>query len=718
MIIEVNDIAQGQKAFGHAQGLPEGATLGMLFQKHEGCAKDLSSIRPLILQCRINGRAIDNWETVRPGEHDRINFTIGPGGGIIEGLILAIQIISALVTIVQFIMSLFASPPPKPKQGKQESSAYGFEGLRDTFQLGSPIAVVYGEHRKGGQVLMYYLSMMPDNKGTRMNMLMSLGEGPVESVEDIEINGLPLAQIESASAAIRLGTSGQAQISGYSTIKNTFHDGREITDKQKNGLKIPNTSSIIYRTTGYDVRAIEPIVIAPNGLYHQSLEGAFLKNWSRYVIQYRRSEYSSLDESNQPWSTWDTRKFTGKRPIPYWDWSKVVFPRPDQWDVRFIWTGARRQKAIGRDQYTIHLGDVTEIRGTTGTFSNEVLLAIDACPTAQLNGGQPSVTARMKGLIVKNYTSVDSYIEQHTRNPAWCMVDWMTNSRYGMGADIPPEDIDIQSFLDFATLAESLAETCATSDQGCPRFGTDDFFDGFLFIDSKSPMSTDEQEFTLRSKFGDQTQNGIAYCQPCCPPDYGYGVNSADFLNSFIDFDLYIKTGVNTERPIFGGLCYVRSGTNQFSATMYGLIYNTVSANLLLCRWNGANPTTYGTILATFSVGLPTSGDELYLSVDQNYDQVGSYGGSNLVLNPYLVKGGATIVNTEILDSSASRIPHTVLDRAFGAIVLPNSASGTNHTIDLINFFGETGTCYPGIGHLGSHELTCVQNIPHYDAVR
>lgn len=720
MIIEVNDIVNNQKAFGHVQSLPDGVGLGAIFKKYDtDKVPDLSGLLPSIVQVSVNGRRIDNWQTFHPGPNDRINFVIGPRGlDWLYYIYVAVQVIMAIVSIAQFIMSLFASPETVSSGGRRQSDTYAFEGIRDTYQLGSPIAVTYGEHRKGGQVLMFYLTMMPENKGTKMHMLVSFGEGPVESVGDLELNDLSISQIESVTSVIRLGTSSQAIISGFETIKNTFYVGKEITDKQKNGLTVANCSHVIHRTSGYDVEAIEYFVVAPQGVYKSGTDGKFKNNWSKYVVEFRRSALSSMSNADAPWAFWETRMLAGKNPIATWDFGLITLPRPDQYDLKFTWRGARVQKPVGRCMYSITLADVTEIRGPSTSFSHEVVVAVNAAPTAQLHGGQPNLTGVVKGLKPRVYSSVTSYVEQWTNNPAWPIVDWMANSRYGMGADILYDDVDIQSFLDFSTLAESLAETCVQSGQegNCPAFGTANFFDGTLYMSSLNPLNlgpSNDQSFSLRSKYAGTQQSGIIYCTPCCPPDPGYGVNSSDFLNSWLEIDVSLRSEIQSGDPVFGLVNYVRSGTNQFSGTAYGWIVNAASSTAVLCRWNGTAMNTYGTILATHSWD-PRSGDEYYVAIDNNYDLPSSYGGSNTWINYYAANGTGAI-DEEYVDSSASRIPFTNLDRAIGFISLPTNLSGNYHSANLYYANGGTGLCYGPIGHMGSHQLNCIQAIPYYD---
>ena len=61
----------------------------------------------------------------------------------------------------------------------------------------------------------------------------------------------------------------------------------------------------------------------------------------------------------------------------------------------------------------------------------------------------------MRGRSVRAYSDETTFVTTWTRNPAWCVLDYMTNSMYGMGAYITTSDANIQSFIDFATLCTS-----------------------------------------------------------------------------------------------------------------------------------------------------------------------------------------------------------------------------------------------------------------------
>jgi len=72
-------------------------------------------------------------------------------------------------------------------------------------------------------------------------------------------------------------------------------------------------------------------------------------------------------------------------------------------------------------------------------------------------GGLPKIQARIKGKKVKTYNA--SLVEQsasYSTNPAWCILDYLTNTRYGKGLSV--SEIDLQSFYDASQVCETQVE--------------------------------------------------------------------------------------------------------------------------------------------------------------------------------------------------------------------------------------------------------------------
>ena len=69
-------------------------------------------------------------------------------------------------------------------------------------------------------------------------------------------------------------------------------------------------------------------------------------------------------------------------------------------------------------------------------------------------GGMPKVQAKIQGKKVKTYNA--SLVEQtasYQTNPAWCILDYLTNTRYGKG--LTTNEIDLQSFYDASQVCET-----------------------------------------------------------------------------------------------------------------------------------------------------------------------------------------------------------------------------------------------------------------------
>jgi hypothetical protein len=68
--------------------------------------------------------------------------------------------------------------------------------------------------------------------------------------------------------------------------------------------------------------------------------------------------------------------------------------------------------------------------------------------------GLPKIQAKIKGKKVKTYNA--SLVEQsasYSTNPAWCILDYLTDTRYGKG--LSTSEIDLQSFYDASQVCET-----------------------------------------------------------------------------------------------------------------------------------------------------------------------------------------------------------------------------------------------------------------------
>src|SRR6056300_79653 len=102
-------------------------------------------------------------------------------------------------------------------------------------------------------------------------------------------------------------------------------------------------------------------------------------------------------------------------------------------------------------------------------------------------GGLPKIQARIKGKKVKTYNA--SLVEQtasYSTNPAWCILDYLTDTRYGKG--LSTSEIDLQSFYDASQVCETQVE---------PYSGGSDIniFDCNTALDTSRPIIENVREF-------------------------------------------------------------------------------------------------------------------------------------------------------------------------------------------------------------------------------
>lgn len=449
MILEIKDIIGGSYAVGHTLPLPPGTTLGYVFNQDER----LRQVIPCVHQVMLNGVRVDNWQAIMPAADDIVYVHITPrdfgiSAALIAAIQLAVQIVSVVVSVVMFIVSMFNRPqPPKSNVGPRDSTTYSWDGIKTSFSPGAPVAVNYGEHVLGGQLL----GMAIDVEGTgdsdgrndkqTLSMLLGLGVGIITDVGCIKLNGILFSNFsDTATWDWRAGYSSQGILTGFDRTRNTFADGREV-----------DSVGITYSTLGTSVAAIQLQIAALNGLAKYTSGGGFKSNETGYSVEYKIT-------GTNTWAYLDpTRAFAGKTRSAIWDAPTYTFSEgPHAWDVRLKWLYTReKDKDKAPALYKIWLRNVTEIVDRTESFSNTALLAIRAVATSQIQGGVPNVNVVVKGLKVRAYSDETTHVTTWTSNPAWCLLDYMTNSRYGMGAFITTSMVNLQSFIDFAALCNS-----------------------------------------------------------------------------------------------------------------------------------------------------------------------------------------------------------------------------------------------------------------------
>ncbi len=100
---------------------------------------------------------------------------------------------------------------PATSVGSIDSSpTYGFSGIQNSTRAGSPIPVVYGTHRTGGHMLATSVSTVDDTDV--LHMLIALSEGEISAISAIQINDQAVENYPSVTTETRLGLNRQTVI--------------------------------------------------------------------------------------------------------------------------------------------------------------------------------------------------------------------------------------------------------------------------------------------------------------------------------------------------------------------------------------------------------------------------------------------------------------------------------------------------------------------------
>jgi hypothetical protein len=116
----------------------------------------------------------------------------------------------------------------------------------------------------------------------------------------------------------------------------------------------------------------------------------------------------------------------------------------------------------GTDSQTVDTNLQTAVGATTWTNDHRLrgvaYIYVELEYDKDVYGGAPEITVDIAGRKVTKYTTPTSSAtatlsDGNYNNPAWCLLDYLTNTRYGRG--IALADIDIQSFIDTADYCDN-----------------------------------------------------------------------------------------------------------------------------------------------------------------------------------------------------------------------------------------------------------------------
>jgi predicted phage tail protein len=301
-----------------------------------------------------------------------------------------------------------------------------------------------------------------------MNMLIGLGEGEIDSINNVQINNNDINNFKDVDVYKRLGTNGQSIIQRFADLNNIF----SINTKLNFG------SSYTYTTDEDDVEGFEIQFYCPDGIYEVNEDTGENEVWEvKYHIEYKLHSSGTWIDSGYYTLSFKTRNAINQ--AFYQDGLTA-----GQYDIRVT--------KISADPSTYTVGDlyiqyINEINKDDMLYPNTALLGLRMLATDQLSGGIPNITADVRGIKVSvpriMYSGAEvaweeyywdpinsqykrfaddavctwdgtTFITLWSANPIWCLKDLLINKRYGLGEYIDSTMISSADFLSMSRYCE------------------------------------------------------------------------------------------------------------------------------------------------------------------------------------------------------------------------------------------------------------------------
>lgn len=458
----------GRKHFEH----PAGATVRELVELY----RDVRWAPEAPLAAVLNGRKLSPDELDQsPRDHSDLVVLPDPGGlEAIGGFLLFNVLIPALIgTAINLAYNALVSPPKvgpaAGERGDQESPTYTWNGIRTSSGPGARIPIVYGTHRVGGQVIAN--DLFEFNGQDVLGLLIVLGEGVLtkiagldmgagrefndlggflrlgprrpETPTGIKIDGTDL-EVEDANISLRAGTSYQSVLRRWVRSSTTFPVDLLLTSDRN----VPGTRFVTYQTNGSTVSRVR-VRITFAALFKQEAGKI-----GPHTVEFRSS---SRKTGTTAWSNEFAHRVTRAQRNRF-NWSfEVDLPDEAAWDIR-----VRRVTP-----------DDDETSSSASTWTNAVeyffpafeggvayrhlaLLSIHLRATERLQGSVTNVTLPVDGPGLRWWTTAGGWQppsffdaasgEYKGRDPAWALADFLTNTRYGLGAYLTDANLDLPAF--------------------------------------------------------------------------------------------------------------------------------------------------------------------------------------------------------------------------------------------------------------------------------
>lgn len=353
----------------------------------------------------------------------------GVAGGAIGSLSGGMAAAAGAAVMVGGTLIINAVLPPAPMDmgaagdGFASSPTYGIDGPKNLSTRGVPVPVVYGESWFAGNFNQTHTVNEGDDQ--YLMMLLNVGEGPIEGISDIHINNQPVHNFDGVEVFVRHGTDTQESIPYFNDVIRPYASGATLqTNSWVTHLLEPGADRVRLDFTfprglsyAHDkgMRATTAVFMAEirevGGVWRPLLDPKPPKPGMPAPAP--TNQISVTEKSTYP----IRRSF-----------SSGTLDRTKRYEVRACHTQNDNQERVAN---TIVLTDVNEVRFGDLRYKHTAMLGLRIRLSEQLNG-IPQVTYRVKGRKVRVWDyDAGGFVEKWSANPAWIVLDAMTNERFG-----------------------------------------------------------------------------------------------------------------------------------------------------------------------------------------------------------------------------------------------------------------------------------------------
>ena len=408
-----------------------------------------------------NGGVLTEVEQQQVVVHPGDELWLWPTWGISEtaGALIIYAAISIAVGIAVQVATYYLFPPAKPHINAPDDHTFSFEGIRTAIGPGSVVPIVYGRHRVGGQLISaavdQALTIRDDGfipnrldlttAPPTLSLLLAVSEGPVQDVNvfTIQLNGQPIANFPSTVRLTRLGEIDQTPLPEFAEQRNTFADGREIP-------YAPTLEGDITYTTTTPIHAFVLNIVFNQGLYNMTGKGEKESNSVSLYYRWR----TNTNGAHGNFTEWVQLRVTGDRTGPVRLGIRHENLPLATYDIAVAFANVRTPMDELKAKWQPTLESVSEVQNNTLAYPGTALLGLRSVATDALQGALPNVTLDVVGRTVRVGTFAPDLT--WSDNPAWCVMDFLTNTRYGLG--IPDSDIDLQAFTVWGDYCNTLID--------------------------------------------------------------------------------------------------------------------------------------------------------------------------------------------------------------------------------------------------------------------